>query len=89
MANHITVAPGAAFALDALLYNICDPGDGVLVPTPYWSKQSSLISLAYGSPFNGVVPTMNRPEPQAVFQALHSHIVSDAIIQTEVGSRLS
>lgn len=35
--SHLTTAPGAASCLDALLYNICDPGDGVLVPGPYWS----------------------------------------------------
>jgi aspartate/methionine/tyrosine aminotransferase len=35
---HIATAPGAASCLDALLYTICDPGDAVLVPAPYWSK---------------------------------------------------
>ncbi|KAJ5427440.1 PLP-dependent transferase [Penicillium cf. griseofulvum] len=34
---HIATAPGAASCLDALLYTLCDPGDGVLVPGPYWS----------------------------------------------------
>lgn len=57
--DHISVAPGSAFALDALLYNICDPGEGVLVPTPYWSKQLSLILLACGTSLDGVTPTMN------------------------------
>jgi aspartate/methionine/tyrosine aminotransferase len=42
---HIAVAPGAAASLDALLYNICDPGEGVLVPGPYWSMRS--IPLHY------------------------------------------
>jgi len=36
--SQIATATGAAGCLDAVLYNICDPGDGVLVPTPYWSK---------------------------------------------------
>lgn len=39
--EHIATAPGAAFALDALLYNICEPGDGVLVPGPFWSIDPS------------------------------------------------
>ena len=39
--SHLATAPGAASCLDALLYNICDPGDGVLVPAPYWSKVTS------------------------------------------------
>jgi aspartate/methionine/tyrosine aminotransferase len=38
LVDHISVAPGAAFALDSLLYNICEPGDGLLVPAPFWSK---------------------------------------------------
>ncbi|KAL9084060.1 MAG: hypothetical protein Q9165_008261 [Trypethelium subeluteriae] len=35
--SHLATAPGAASCLDTLLYNICDPGEGVLVPGPYWS----------------------------------------------------
>ncbi|CAD6594220.1 MAG: hypothetical protein ASARMPREDX12_008481 [Alectoria sarmentosa] len=35
--NNVVVGPGAAACLDAILYNICDSGDGVLVPCPYWS----------------------------------------------------
>ncbi|KAJ8069767.1 hypothetical protein OCU04_000185 [Sclerotinia nivalis] len=35
--SHIATAPGAASCIDALLYNVCDPGDGILVPGPYWS----------------------------------------------------
>lgn len=36
--QHIVTAPGASSCLDALLYNICDAGDSVLVLGPYWSK---------------------------------------------------
>ncbi|UKZ45834.1 hypothetical protein TrVGV298_000027 [Trichoderma virens] len=35
--SQIATAPGAASCLDALLDTICDVGDGVLVPTPYWN----------------------------------------------------
>ncbi|PGH11892.1 hypothetical protein AJ79_04584 [Helicocarpus griseus UAMH5409] len=35
--HHLVAAPGAKSCLDALLYNICDPEDGVLVPGPLWS----------------------------------------------------
>ncbi|KAK2736585.1 hypothetical protein FQN55_001599 [Onygenales sp. PD_40] len=35
--HHLVTAPGAESCLDALLYNICDPEDGVLVPGPYWN----------------------------------------------------
>ncbi|KAF3396055.1 1-aminocyclopropane-1-carboxylate synthase 6 [Penicillium rolfsii] len=35
--SHLATAPGAASCLDALLHTLCDPGDGVLVPGPYWN----------------------------------------------------
>ena len=38
--SHIALAPGAAGCIDALLFNICDPHDGVLIPAPYWSIES-------------------------------------------------
>jgi len=44
--SHLATAPGAAASLDALLYNICEPGDGVLVPGPFWSKCSPELSTA-------------------------------------------
>lgn len=36
--EHLATAPGAMAALDTLLYNICDAGDSVLIPGPYWSE---------------------------------------------------
>ncbi|KAI0455771.1 putative ACC synthase [Xylaria acuta] len=41
----VSIAPGAAFALDALLYNICEPGDGLLVPTPCWNGFDWLLNV--------------------------------------------
>lgn len=38
--SHLATAPGAASCLDALLHTLCDTGDGVLVPGPYWSKRA-------------------------------------------------
>lgn len=35
--HHLAVAPGAAGCLDALIYNICDAGDGILIPAPCWN----------------------------------------------------
>lgn len=34
--SQFSTAPGASSSIDALLYNICDPGDIVLIPAPYW-----------------------------------------------------
>ncbi|KAF2219174.1 pyridoxal phosphate-dependent transferase [Elsinoe ampelina] len=33
----IAVGPGATSCLEALLLQICEPGDGVLIPAPYWN----------------------------------------------------
>lgn len=35
--DHLVTAPGASTCLDALMFNICNPGDAVLIPGPYWS----------------------------------------------------
>ncbi|KAH8597079.1 pyridoxal phosphate-dependent transferase [Bisporella sp. PMI_857] len=33
---HITTFAGASTTLDALLYAICDEGDSILIPSPFW-----------------------------------------------------
>ncbi|KAG2417905.1 hypothetical protein HFD88_001004 [Aspergillus terreus] len=35
--SHIALASGSANCLAGLLYHICEPGDGVLIPAPYWN----------------------------------------------------
>ncbi|KAF2014421.1 PLP-dependent transferase [Aaosphaeria arxii CBS 175.79] len=35
--SHLATAPGAMACVDTLLYNICDPGEGILTPGPYWN----------------------------------------------------
>ncbi|EER41140.1 conserved hypothetical protein [Histoplasma capsulatum H143] len=35
--HHITIGPRTKSCIDALLYEICDPEDGVLVPGPCWN----------------------------------------------------
>lgn len=37
LGSQIVVAPGATTCLEAMLHCICDPGDAVMVPAPYWS----------------------------------------------------
>ncbi|CZT21193.1 related to 1-aminocyclopropane-1-carboxylate synthase, and related proteins [Ramularia collo-cygni] len=43
--SQIVVAPGATTCLEALLHCICDPGDGVLVPAPYWNGFNVTFSI--------------------------------------------
>ncbi|KAL4913032.1 pyridoxal phosphate-dependent transferase [Aspergillus aurantiobrunneus] len=35
--SHIALGPGSSNCLAGLLRQICDPGDGVLVPAPFWN----------------------------------------------------
>ncbi|KAL3484361.1 PLP-dependent transferase [Aspergillus germanicus] len=35
--SHIALAPGSSSSLAGLLGQICDPGEGVLVPAPFWN----------------------------------------------------
>lgn len=41
--NHIITTSGAGNALDALLFSICDSDDSVLVPGPYWGRETVYI----------------------------------------------
>ncbi|GIJ86444.1 hypothetical protein Asppvi_005333 [Aspergillus pseudoviridinutans] len=34
---HLAIGPGSSACLDALMHHICDPGEGVLVPVPFWN----------------------------------------------------
>lgn len=47
-AKQITVASGAKFVIFAALQMICDPGDEVIVGTPYWVSYPTMIELADG-----------------------------------------
>ncbi|MDX3809890.1 pyridoxal phosphate-dependent aminotransferase [Bosea thiooxidans] len=54
-ANQIVVAGGAKVATFAALQCILDPGDEVIIPTPYWPSYIDLVKLAGGTPV--IVPT--------------------------------
>ncbi|KAL4949374.1 pyridoxal phosphate-dependent transferase [Aspergillus filifer] len=43
--SHIVLAAGGSFALAALIEQICDPGDGILIASPYWAGLDISISI--------------------------------------------
>lgn len=45
--EHIVVTAGATDAIESVIHAICDDGDGVIVPGPYWREL--LINLADSS----------------------------------------
>lgn len=65
--SHIATAGGVSSALDALLYNICEPGDGVLVPVGFdlqilarSSVEPFAVNLAnfFEMPISGLIPSL-------------------------------
>ena len=44
--NQVTVSIGAKFILFSALQSLCDPGDEVLVPAPYWVSYPAMTELA-------------------------------------------
>ncbi|KAK6828793.1 hypothetical protein RU639_003479 [Aspergillus parasiticus] len=70
-ADNIAVTAGAAAGLDAILYNICNPSDGVLVPCPYWNGYDALFALHSGvHPVGVVVPSLEDSFGPALLSAL-------------------
>lgn len=46
----VTVTSGAKFILFAALQCICDEGDEVILPAPFWASYSTMVELAGGRP---------------------------------------
>ncbi|OAA63433.1 aminotransferase GliI [Niveomyces insectorum RCEF 264] len=48
-ASNVVLAAGGSFALTALVEQICEPGDGILIAAPYWAGLDISISVhCYG-----------------------------------------
>ncbi|MCJ1436772.1 hypothetical protein MMC27_006154 [Xylographa pallens] len=70
-AQHVVIAPGAAACLDAILYNICDAGDGVLIPCPYWNGYDNFFRAHSGVvPVSVVLPGFEDSLSSALIAAL-------------------
>ncbi|MGX4685728.1 pyridoxal phosphate-dependent aminotransferase [Vagococcus sp. JNUCC 83] len=48
--NEVFVGTGAKFILYSLFQTILNPGDEVIIPTPYWVSYSAQVELAEGKP---------------------------------------
>lgn len=46
--DNIIVTPGAKSAIVTVLQALCNPGDQVIIPTPYWVSYPSQVELADG-----------------------------------------
>lgn len=47
--SHVVLGAGGCFALDALVEQICDPGEGILIAAPYWPGLDLSISVRTGA----------------------------------------
>ncbi|MCG0276543.1 MAG: pyridoxal phosphate-dependent aminotransferase [Thermosediminibacteraceae bacterium] len=54
--NQIIVSNGAKQCIFNALYCLCDPGDEVLIPSPYWVSYPEIVKLCGGTPV--FVPTL-------------------------------
>jgi aspartate aminotransferase len=48
--EEILVAPGGKIVISTILTAICDPGDEVIIPVPYWVSYPPQVELADGIP---------------------------------------
>ncbi len=72
--EHLLVFGGSICALEALAFTLCDPGDGIVVPAPYWAG----VDEAVGRSGAVVVPAVRS---SADGFALTAEVVERAIVQ--------
>lgn len=58
--NQIIVSNGAKHCIFNALYCLCDEGDEVLIPSPYWVSYPEMVKLCGGTPV--FVPTFERED---------------------------
>lgn len=64
----MVLTAGGSFALETLVEQICDPGDGILIATPYWSGLNLSIQIRSDAtviPVDGI-PLNQFFDPQSV-----------------------
>ena len=49
-ASEVTISNGAKHCLHNVLVAVCEPGDEVIIPTPYWVSYSALVELVGAKP---------------------------------------
>ncbi len=54
-ANQVVISCGAKHSLHNIFTVLCDPGDEVIIPAPYWVSYAELVKLASGVPV--IIPT--------------------------------
>jgi len=68
--EHVTTIAGASTCLDSLLYAVCDEGDSILLPSPFWGGYGAFSKFRADV---NIIPTASLPLPTA----LSSDIVAE------------
>lgn len=76
--SEVTVSAGAKFILFAALQMLCDPGDEVLIPAPYWVSYPTMVELVDGVPV--IIPSDELSE----FKVHAAHIEKKITKKTKV-----
>ncbi len=48
--SQVTITTGAKFVLFSALQTLCNPGDEVIIPAPFWASYTTMVELAEGMP---------------------------------------
>ncbi len=70
--ENVVISCGAKHSLYNLIQVLCDPGDDVLIPAPYWVSYPEMVYLAGGNPV--FVPTTQRESFRVKAQTLEAAI---------------
>ena len=79
--EHLVVFGGSTGALDAVAYALCDPGDGIVIPTPYYSRLDDVLAGRAGAV---LVPAPRWAEDGF---ALTAEVVERAIVRARGAGR--
>ncbi|KAF5984798.1 1-aminocyclopropane-1-carboxylate synthase 1 [Fusarium bulbicola] len=74
--EHIVATPGATSCLDSLLFSICDEGDVVLVPAPYWNGFDFHFRLRAKVKIVPVITNYEIPVDGCNYEILHGSLLS-------------
>jgi len=72
--EQVVVSNGAKHALNNVFTVLCDPGDEVIIPAPYWVSYAEQVKLARGVPV--IVPTEESNNFRLSSEALKAAITS-------------
>ncbi len=76
--SQIVVTCGAKHAVYEAVHAVCDPGDEVLIPTPYWVSYPDMVSLVGGVP--KFVQTQEKDGYKLTPELLKQHITDKTVM---------